>query len=270
MGTATTLTVQYADGRPGVATVLRTSDTLDLALLVTDNSAPTAALEWGDSQALLGGQTVYGIGFPLGQRGIPSITRGAVSREAVQADGQEIVQTDAALNPGNSGGALVNECGQVVGIPTLKDTRGEGISFALASNMVKIEVQRLATALPPVRAGTANPVVTKTPCAPTARDDSCIVTGTWLLVDTVTFGPDTGKSFEFTLVLVQSGSAITGSAGGLQVSGERSGNTISVEFQRSGGTGYFVWSLLPDGTLSGRYEDYGARNGGFSVARRAG
>ena len=84
------------------------------------------------------------------------------------------------------------------------------------------------------------------------------------------FGPSTGESFSFVVEFRQAGAAVTGSGGGLNLAGVRQGDTVQVQFSRAGGGGQFTWTIQSDGSLAGNFEDYGARNGGVSVARRIG
>lgn len=111
----------------------------DLAVLkIEAEGLPTA--EFGDSDALAVGDTVYAIGNPLGVELRGTLTDGIVSaiNRDVEVDGvrMTLIQTNAALNKGNSGGPLINAYGQVVGINTVKmgrlDTVGvEGLGFAI-------------------------------------------------------------------------------------------------------------------------------------------
>ena len=99
--------------------------------------------EFGDSDQLLCGDMVVAIGDPLGYR--TSITQGIVSalNRIVNVDGvdMEVIQTSAPINFGNSGGALINDHGQVVGITTMKivseDNTIEGLGFAIPMTNVK-------------------------------------------------------------------------------------------------------------------------------------
>lgn len=100
------------------------------------------AAELGDSDAVQVGEFSMAIGNPLGMQS--SVTAGmisAVNRDVTDSDGKnyKLIQTDAAINSGNSGGALVNSKGQVIGVNTLKlsGTGIEGMGFAIPINSTK-------------------------------------------------------------------------------------------------------------------------------------
>jgi hypothetical protein len=103
-------------------------------------------LTWGNSEALKSLETVVAVGYPLGFTGPPSLAKGNVSRVFPSPTGVPLIQTDAAVNEGNSGGPLLNECGAVVGLITLKAIGAEGIGLAQASAKVRPEVERIAGA----------------------------------------------------------------------------------------------------------------------------
>lgn len=145
VGSSRQVELQMADGTAASGQVVGISSDLDLAIIETDATAP-AILDWAAVTAALSGSTVFGIGFPLGTTGAPVLTRGIVSRVATYDDGVPYVQTDAALNPGNSGGPLVDDCGKVLGVITLKFA--EGFSLAISSEIVRPEVERLAVESP--------------------------------------------------------------------------------------------------------------------------
>lgn len=130
----------FNDKTPYDATIIGTDEQTDLAVIKIDKTGLTAA-ELGDSDSIQVGEFSMAAGNPLGmQSSISSGTISAVNRD-VQADGRTytLIQTDAAINAGNSGGALVNSKGQVIGINTLKlsGTGIEGMGFAIPINSAK-------------------------------------------------------------------------------------------------------------------------------------
>lgn len=142
------LQVIFADGTKADASVVGADSVSDLAVLKVNGKLPAVA-EFGDSSALAPGQTAIAIGSPLGNfRG--TVTVGVVSalnRSVGQKQG--FIQTDAAINNGNSGGPLVNSLGQVIGINTLvvrstgEGNIAEGLGFAIPSNQVREIVAQL-------------------------------------------------------------------------------------------------------------------------------
>jgi serine protease Do len=135
---ASRIDIKLSDGRtvPNVE-VVGIDPPTDLAVLKINEGRLTAA-PWGESEELEVGDWVIAIGSPYGlQR---SVTAGIVSakrrRNVGHGDYQEFLQTDAAVNPGNSGGPLVNLRGQIVGINTaILGSAFQGISFAIPSEM---------------------------------------------------------------------------------------------------------------------------------------
>jgi S1-C subfamily serine protease len=115
---------------------------LDLALLKI--SGQYEALALGDSDDISVGEKVIAIGNPLGLQF--SVSEGIVS--AVHREGinglNAYIQTDAALNPGNSGGPLINKQGKVIGINNFKISGGENLGFALESNYIKQAINQIA------------------------------------------------------------------------------------------------------------------------------
>ena len=139
---ATKITVTlYNDTTEYEAKVIGTDSQTDLAVIKIDKTGLTAA-ELGNSSDIVVGEFAMAIGNPLGMQS--SVTSGiisAVDREITSEDGTEynLIQTDAAINSGNSGGALVNSLGQVIGINTLKleGTSVEGMGFAIPIDSAK-------------------------------------------------------------------------------------------------------------------------------------
>ncbi|MGM0424792.1 MAG: DegQ family serine endoprotease [Thermodesulfobacteriota bacterium] len=116
----------------------------DLALLKIDTDKKLPVLEFGDSQELDVGQWVVAIGNPFGLD--HTVTAGIISAKGrVIGAGpyDNFLQTDASINPGNSGGPLLNLEGKVVGINTAIVSSGQGIGFAIPSNMAREVIEQL-------------------------------------------------------------------------------------------------------------------------------
>jgi serine protease Do len=127
------------NGDPYDASVIGVDDATDLAVLKIEATGLTPAT-FGDSDALRVGETVIAIGNPVNLNLAGSVTQGIVSAldRSIDQTRHSInyIQTDAAINPGSSGGALVNEYGQVIGINVAKiaATGYEGLCFAIPSS----------------------------------------------------------------------------------------------------------------------------------------
>ena len=142
VGDASKITVYlYNDETPYEAKIIGTDAQTDLAVIKIDKTGLTAA-ELGDSDTVQVGEWCMSIGNPLGMRS--TVCQGSISalnREITDSDGKtyNVLQTDAAINEGNSGGALVNSKGQVIGINTLKASGEgvEGLGFAIPINDTK-------------------------------------------------------------------------------------------------------------------------------------
>ena len=144
---AAIVSVTFADGREAVASVSALGGALDLALLRVDVGRPLPALTFGDSRTLRIGDPVFTIGNPLGVG--TSVGGGIVSalnRNLRMSPYDELIQTDAAINHGDSGGPMVDRRGKVIGVDTalVSPTSGfAGLGFAIPANDVTFVIGRL-------------------------------------------------------------------------------------------------------------------------------
>jgi serine protease Do len=130
--------------KPLTAKVVGRDPEMDLALIKIDGKKDLPYLEFGDSGALKVGEWVVAIGNPFGLQN--TVTMGIVSAKGrIIGAGpfDNFIQTDASINPGNSGGPLLDLEGRVVGINTAIVASGQGIGFAIPSNMAKDIIAQL-------------------------------------------------------------------------------------------------------------------------------
>jgi S1-C subfamily serine protease len=143
------------------ATVVGADAAHDLALLKVSGVSNLAVPGFGDSSKIVAGDGVIAVGYALGLTGGPTVTAGIISATGRQVSTQTsigttetltgMLQTDAAISSGNSGGPLVNALGQVIGINTMvatssRQNSANGIGFAIAANTI-------TSLLPALRAG---------------------------------------------------------------------------------------------------------------------
>jgi len=129
-----------------VAKVVGTDEETDLALVKVETSNDLPSISFGDSDALEVGEWVLAIGNPFGLG--HTVTAGILSAKGrnIQAGPfDNFLQTDASINPGNSGGPLINKDGKVIGINTAIVASGQGIGFAIPSNMAAKIIDQLKT-----------------------------------------------------------------------------------------------------------------------------
>jgi serine protease Do len=155
---ASQVDVVLSGGERKNATVVGKDPLSDLAVLEVDASGIQHVAKFGNSDRLRAGETAIAVGNPLGLGYSPTITVGVVSSPkrtipiSLVRNGEpdweiEVIQTDAAINQGNSGGALVDLRGRVIGISSMKvaDAGVEGLGFAIPINQVKPVIESLRT-----------------------------------------------------------------------------------------------------------------------------
>ena len=149
------VTVILSNGEEVAAKVVNYDQNRDIAMVkLADGTKVPAVAELGDSDGLYVGQEVVAIGTPLGKNFAQTLTKGIVSgvnRNLTTEGGNtgDYIQTDAAINSGNSGGPLINTKGEVIGINTAKlsgqsETTIEGMGFAIPINDAKDRIESLS------------------------------------------------------------------------------------------------------------------------------
>ncbi|HJE41617.1 MAG TPA: trypsin-like peptidase domain-containing protein [Limosilactobacillus reuteri] len=149
------LQVILSNGKKVNADLVGADSATDLAVLKINATNVKTVASFGNSNSIVPGQDVLAIGSPMGSEYANTVTKGIISAKyrtlKAGTDGTltSVIQTDAAINSGNSGGPLINMAGQVIGINSMKlasDTQGssvEGIGFAIPSNEVVTIINQL-------------------------------------------------------------------------------------------------------------------------------
>ena len=155
---STDVKVLLSNGKEAAAKVVNYDSSMDIAMLkLEDGTEIPGVAELGDSDALYPGQDVIAIGTPLSKEFAQTLTKGVVSAVGRQVGSEsgntlEVIQTDAAINSGNSGGPLVNTKGQVIGINSMKlgnsgsssNASIEGMGFSIPINVAKERIDSLS------------------------------------------------------------------------------------------------------------------------------
>lgn len=136
------INVTLKNGSSYKAKVIYSSDIVDLAIIKI-NATNLSSVSLGNSEKISVGEDAIAIGNPLGLTFERTVTKGIVSaiNRSIVVDSstisEDLIQTDASINSGNSGGPLLNSSGEVIGINTYKIQSGEGLGFAIPINIVK-------------------------------------------------------------------------------------------------------------------------------------
>ena len=148
---ANEVTVTLSNGKEVTASVVNYDSDQDVAMIkLNEDVEVPGVVELGNSDALQPGEEVLAIGNPLSKELSSTLTKGIVSAlnrsiETKTGVSTNLIQTDTAINSGNSGGPLINTKGEVIGINTLKASDGaEGIGFAIPINDVKVKIDSLS------------------------------------------------------------------------------------------------------------------------------
>ena len=147
MGDERTVTVTLADGRRVNGAVLGRDPGVDVAVVRLATGDATVA-PIGDSDRLVVGQTAIAIGNPLGfERTVTTGVVSALNRSLPGATLEQLIQTDAAISPGNSGGPLLDSQGRVIGINTavIRVEGAEGLGFAIPINLARDIAEQVLT-----------------------------------------------------------------------------------------------------------------------------
>lgn len=149
------LQVILSNGKTVDAQIVGTDATTDLAVLKINAAEVTTVASFGNSNQIAAGQPVLAIGSPMGAEYANTVTQGIISakkrtiKASASAPATTVIQTDTAINSGNSGGPLINMAGQVIGINSMKLAAGndgasvEGMGFSIPSNEVVRVINQL-------------------------------------------------------------------------------------------------------------------------------
>jgi S1-C subfamily serine protease len=250
VGGVTQVTVATVDGRNLTARVVGDDPDTDLALVRIDAPVTLPAAALGNSKLLKRGQLVIAIGNPLGFES--TVTTGVVSalgRSLRARSGRlidDVIQTDAALNPGNSGGPLVSSRGEVVGINTAVILGAQGICFAVAANTANFVLGELVRH-GRVRRAFIGIAAQQIAISRRLRHAAELSQESAVLAATVEAGSPADRAGVKArdIILGLDGTAITGGDDLIRVlAGDKIGRTVEIEILRSGSR--HVLPLVPE------------------------
>ena len=135
-----TLFPEHPTERVLSGTVFRSHRKLDFALLWLEGAGPFPTIPIGHPSALRHGDTVFAVGCPAGRPN--TVSRGVASNPDARVQGVEYIQTDAAIDPGNSGGPLINEAGEALGISVWHTENFDALRYALPLDYLTEDIQK--------------------------------------------------------------------------------------------------------------------------------
>lgn len=142
VGSYKKVSLQDKDGIRHLASVVLVNPQEDVAFLKVEGSFDIPQLEINDTPGLQQGDKVFIAGYPFG---MPfTVTEGVVSAPSQLVDGRKLIQTDAAVNPGNSGGPMLNAAGKVIGITSSKFNNADNMGFAIPVTTLTEEFNALS------------------------------------------------------------------------------------------------------------------------------
>jgi serine protease Do len=221
--------IRLSDGTERTAKILGSEPDSDIALVKVDDTSGLKAAEIGDSDVLQVGDDVVAIGNALDLGSTPTVTKGIISAKdrELEVDANltltGLLQTDAAINHGNSGGALVNASGQVIGINSAGIPDAQNLGFAIASKTFQPLIEKLKAAPP----ATPRPVlgVTTTPSV-----DGVVVSGV-----NANSGAEAAGIQDGDLIVAVDGKPITNQTElRAAIEAHKPGETIKVTYDRGG------------------------------------
>ncbi|HEY6994284.1 MAG TPA: trypsin-like peptidase domain-containing protein [Xanthobacteraceae bacterium] len=250
VGGASAVNVTTVDGRGLTARVVGDDPDTDLALVRIDAPVTLPAAALGNSKLLRRGQLVIAIGNPLGFES--TVTTGVVSalgRSLRARSGgliDDVIQTDAALNPGNSGGPLVSSHGEVVGINTAVIVGVQGICFAVAANTASFVLGELVRH-GRVRRAHIGIAAQQFALSRRRRHAAGLAQESAVMIATVEPGSAAARAglAAGDIILALDGTTVTGADDLIRnLAGDKIGRRVEIETLRNGGR--LVVSLVPD------------------------
>jgi S1-C subfamily serine protease len=244
------VSVTTVEGRSLTARVVGDDPDTDLALVRVDAPVTLPAAALGNSKLLKRGQLVIAIGNPLGFES--TVTTGVVSalgRSLRSRSGRlidDVIQTDAALNPGNSGGPLVSSHGEVVGINTAVIMGAQGICFAVAANTASFVLGELVRHAR-VRRAYIGIAAQQFTLSRRRRHAAGLAQDSAVMIASVEPNSPAGRAglVAGDIILALDGTAVTGADDLIRsLAGDKIGRRVEIEALRNGGR--LAVSLVPD------------------------